>query len=460
MLTDKLTDTAAGAIIGTESDCVKNERYMHPSLFRLEPGRKAELGLQLKKTLEETENSTELDLTSLDLFCFPPAVFARMSLVRLVLSRNCLSEVPPEIASFTALTTFDLSRNRLKVLPEEIGALHCLRDLNVMTNHLRPSERSIPFTAFKALTKLDSLDLRFNLKLLRGASRTNLTEQLASCVPATCSVLIGTSQQGCKQPSAGERNASLLRCQLEPWSTPALRRRLANEFGKETDPEDTGREALLDILLDEYAAIGPRQVRRVSGIVPPESCEPLLAELLNVMRRTHFPDGMQRERQTIKATGYIILQRSEGEIMSKSARLAQQKLKKHEQVWKLAYQLLREVDPDFAQQYTAIAMTKQFVGSPHVDTENVAPFYGLSLGEFEGGRICVESTPHEVIEVNTRYRFGKIDGRFPHWVSPFTGERYSIVYYQTFGQGVPKTTAVFPGTFTEDGPDLQTLSSN
>eukprot|EP00415_Alexandrium_ostenfeldii_P002510 UN2510 len=88
-------------------------------------------------------------------------------------------------------------------------------------------------------------------------------------------------------------------------------------------------------------------------------------------------------------------------------------------------------------------MTKHFVGSPHVDTENVGPFYGLALGDFEGGGICVESSPFEVAEVDTRNKFGKVDGRFPHWVSPYTGERYSLIYYQTSGPPVPKTTAVF-----------------
>jgi hypothetical protein len=81
------------------------------------------------------------------------------------------------------------------------------------------------------------------------------------------------------------------------------------------------------------------------------------------------------------------------------------------------------VDPSFAERYTAIAVTKQFEGSPHIDTENIAPFYGLALGDFTGGAICVETCSHEVAHVDTRRRLGKIDGRFPHWVAPHEGER-------------------------------------
>ena len=39
-----------------------------------------------------------------------------------------------------------------------------------------------------------------------------------------------------------------------------------------------------------------------------------------------------------------------------------------------------QVDPAFAERFTALAVTHKFVGSPHIDTlNNVGPFYGLSL---------------------------------------------------------------------------------
>ena len=161
-------------------------------------------------------------------------------------------------------------------------------------------------------------------------------------------------------------------------------------------------------------------------------------------------------------------------------------------------------------------MPPQFEGSPHIDTENVAPFYGLSLGDFTGGAICVESGlarsnapswrwqtgpptargaltltrgsllrsraeprplgprsaapeplrganhsaqlaafdhaggPLEVTSVDTRGRLGKIDGRYPHWVAPHVGERYSVIYYVSNGPVVPQGPAVLCG---EEMPD-------
>jgi len=54
---------------------------------------------------------------------------------------------------------------------------------------------------------------------------------------------------------------------------------------------------------------------------------------------------------------------------------------------------------------------------------------GSVSGEFSsGGRIAVECSPFLVAEVDTKGRFGKVDGRFPHWVTPYEGERFSLIY--------------------------------
>ena len=39
----------------------------------------------------------------------------------------------------------------------------------------------------------------------------------------------------------------------------------------------------------------------------------------------------------------------------------------------------------------------------------------------------------------------QVDGRFPHWVAPYNAkaERFSLIYYQTVGEGTPKGAAIF-----------------
>jgi hypothetical protein len=45
-------------------------------------------------------------------------------------------------------------------------------------------------------------------------------------------------------------------------------------------------------------------------------------------------------------------------------------------------------------------------------------------------------------EVDTFGRLARIDGRYPHWVAPYEGERYSVIYYQTSGERVQQAAAV------------------
>jgi hypothetical protein len=159
------------------------------------------------------------------------------------------------------------------------------------------------------------------------------------------------------------------------------------------------------------------------------------------------------------------------------------KLQTHARLWELAVRALRRVDPSFADSFTALAVTSQFEGSPHIDKRNVGPFYGLALGDFaaktdsendddddddeagqQGGRggeggggggrgvggmvggICVEATARVVAYVDTANRLGKIDGRYPHWVAPYDAEndeRFSLIYYKTAGAFEPAGPAVF-----------------
>ena len=103
------------------------------------------------------------------------------------------------------------------------------------------------------------------------------------------------------------------------------------------------------------------------------------------------------------------------------------------------------MDPEFAANFSALAVTRNFQGSPH--KQNTGPFYGLSLGCFPEGQggVCVEADPFVVAFINTRHRLGKVDGRQPHWVSPHPAgtERFSLIYYQTNGDYLPPTTAYF-----------------
>ena len=485
------------------------------------------------------EQATDtLTLSCRELCALPPQLLnsakLQNTLTALDVSRNTLDELPPSgLGSFAALGMLDVSCNRLRVLPVELPPN--LTSLIALSNSFRPVARSLPLAALAALPKLTLLDLQYNAKLGGEATGAAIREAL----PKGCEVRLTASRRQVTsgsahgapgrppKPSAAQRDATQLRAQLEPLSTPQLRGRLDRLFGQPTHPDDVDREGVLSRLVLAYEASGPRRIRKVRGVPPtqcpharnrmdalysPRACsvcvcvcvcvcvpqvrgvapqdDAPLDALLELLRATDFPTGAQRERQTVKAAGYMVLPRplngaSAGEALyaseadprvcdshadgsggsggsggssfsgecdtqpaeravreSAKARLAAAKLRRHARIFDLAYEIIAGVDSEFAEAYTAIAVTKQFEGSPHIDTENVAPFYGLALGDFTGGEICVESDALEVTQVETRRRLGKIDGRYPHWVAPHTGERYSIIYYVSSGAVVPQGPAV------------------
>ena len=193
--------------------------------------------------------------------------------------------------------------------------------------------------------------------------------------------------------SPADRDASLLRAQLEPWSTTALRRRLVADFGRDpSDPEQSDRAAVVKELLECYAEEGlmladGRSARRtvhVAGEAVPEADRSaLLAELRRWAASVDNQHAGGRERPTVRARAYMILT-SPAELQCGTAKAlkAVAKLQAHAKLWELAVKALKRVDPDFADSFTALAVTSQFEGSPHIDKRNVGPFYGLALGDF------------------------------------------------------------------------------
>jgi hypothetical protein len=134
------------------------------------------------------------------------------------------------------------------------------------------------------------------------------------------------------------------------------------------------------------------------------------------------------------------------------ARKAAKKLQDNARLWNLAKQAIESVDADFAESFSALAVTMGFSGSPHIDKQNTGPFYGLSLGNFQDGTggVCVEVDCFTLAQVNTKNRMGKIDGRYPHWVAPYTGTRYSLIYYTTWKEYQQPGPAFFGRVLEED----------
>mmetsp|Transcript_26466 Transcript_26466/g.72763 ORF Transcript_26466/g.72763 Transcript_26466/m.72763 type:complete len:442 (-) Transcript_26466:603-1928(-) len=318
--------------------------------------------------------------------------------------------------------------------------------------------------------------------------------------------------------SPAVRDANVLGSQLEPWPTSDLRKRLVEDFGESflrMDPLD--RKSLLERLLKHYrdredgtintTNLPVRNSIRVQGEtpVPPDLCGALLAEL----KAWRQKQGNVNTRPSIRATSYLILRApsteqelklqkqkkkekekqgeedgeedGDGPPMSKRAFKELKKLERFRSLWDLAteaIQLVKPHDPEFLESFSALAITYGFRGSPHIDKQNTGPFYGLSLGDFGtgegggsnssgssnecvngGGCVCVEADAFTVAHVSTHNCLAKCDGRYPHWVSNYEGERYSLIYYATStskNDFIPPSKA-FYGRVLGAGEELQTL---
>jgi len=409
-----------------------------------------------------------LKVFSLSLFpSFSPSFFSLSNLTLLDVSNNELMDLPG-LGKMPNLEILNLERNWFNTLPTEIGKLTKLKHLIAARNFLRPNDASLLFESLNALKDLRVFDLLYNQKCGRPHHRDIIREELKqlSEVKMTLWEEVASQPGSYIGKSAAERNPLLLRSQLEPWGTVILRRRLVQDFGQlPTDAAIVNRAEVMQRLLtcyeDEQLAnqdgLEKRNRVHLDGApVPQITINNLLVELRAWTDETG-KIAKNRERPSINANNYMILRSPKFDEAatetlgstraSRRAMRKTKKLDKYKNIWKLAQEALRQVDPVFADRCTEIAVTYGFQGSPHLDKQNCGPFYGFSLGDFPDGQggVCVECSARLIAVMNTKNRLGRVDGRYPHWVDRYDeeSERYSLIYYETGNAFVKPGPAVF-----------------
>ncbi len=391
------------------------------------------------------------------------------NITHLDVSNNELMELPG-LSNLSQLLELSIERNWFNTLPLDIGKLTKLRKIDASRNFLKPNSASLRFEQLKLLSELCEINLSFNKKCCTADHRNAIEKEL---LPQKVNVIVTVWEEMQNQSnasnesstdiisstmyigaSAADRDPTLLRSQLEPWGTVALRRRLVQDFGETpTDPSLVNRAEVMNRLLTRYhkegmlvldaeqadlnSGVGERKIVRVSGVpVRQELLDEILLEL-NDWQGDGKRGGSSnnRERPSIRATSYMILRDPELDVTNKSRRSQRmaKKMERNRKLWNVAIQALEETIKDF--RCSEIGVTYGFMGSPHIDKQNSSPFYGLSLGDFEEGTGCVavECSARVLCEVNTKNRLGRIDGRYTHWVTSCdeTLERFSLIYYDT-----------------------------
>ena len=87
--------------------------------------------------------------------------------------------------------------------------------------------------------------------------------------------------------------------------------------------------------------------------------------------------------------------------------------------------------PDFV--YTQITINKNYPVGPHKDSSNTGESYLCCFGDYEGGETGVNfgvDNKYAPVKLNPRLKPVVFNGsKFTHWVEPFKGKRYSLVFY-------------------------------
>ena len=189
--------------------------------------------------------------------------------------------------------------------------------------------------------------------------------------------------------------------QLRPLPLSELQKRVASKL------ED--RERLLELVAAKLES--PRKTRFLKGVPLPAH---LSLRLVTELQRLRWP--AKNHRPCLTSDRYLVLHRNAKDSYG--------------QLRSLCSDLMNWADPSF--HYSGIAVTKNFVASPHIDEQDKSFQFAVSLGDFHGGELCIEEDPDSVAIIDTRNRIACIDGRFVHWVKNYTdGDRYSLIFYDT-----------------------------
>lgn len=86
--------------------------------------------------------------------------------------------------------------------------------------------------------------------------------------------------------------------------------------------------------------------------------------------------------------------------------------------------------PEF--EYTSVQMNKNFPCPRHIDSTNVGTSILLCVGDYTGGELVIEEFNNDGTDAiidnkNSLFQFN--GAKYYHWVKPFEGTRYSLVFF-------------------------------
>jgi len=151
----------------------------------------------------------------------------------------------------------------------------------------------------------------------------------------------------------------------------------------------------------------------------------MYSKILQQLDNTDFPKNYSRQNISKTPTQSFVL----GEVNLRGQKILNYKTrgisrwsKKFPELYDLLKDFIKQHDPNF--EYTTIQLNKNIQSPPHIDKNNVGYSYIIGLGDYTGGNLVIEGKQY-----NIKNTWKKFDGRLGHWVEPFQGTRYTIIYF-------------------------------
>ena len=148
----------------------------------------------------------------------------------------------------------------------------------------------------------------------------------------------------------------------------------------------------------------------------------------NVLRKSHVDSGFSGYE------GFVL-----GMITSwagKGSRAGYRKMlsmktreQKYKKLFKESKKLMKMKDPKF--KFTSIQYNKNHRAARHRDAKNTGISYIIGLGDYKGGKLTIfDENEKNPANHDIKNKFYTFDGsKYPHETWPFSGERYTLVFY-------------------------------
>ena len=157
-------------------------------------------------------------------------------------------------------------------------------------------------------------------------------------------------------------------------------------------------------------------------------------QVLTALHNTDFPQNTGRKNNLHAGQTYslsMVLGQTMKMYCSKEkdaqrCRRPSRHNKKYPGLLKRSKALLKSHAPRYA--FHSVTINNNHASAKHVDMNNKGFSFIIGLGNYTGEELVFDSGPHKGSH-NIRNRWLKFKGDHPHWVKPFKGAIYTVVFY-------------------------------